>query len=130
MGSKTAIITGSTKGIGKAIALKLASQNYNVVLNYASDDERAQETLQLCRQINPQVLLVKADISNKQAVEKLMQAAFEKFHSLDVLVNNAARVADKPLHAMSEEDWNSVVDTNMKGTLSMGNKLSLMVVNI
>ncbi len=116
MECKTVVITGSTKGIGKAIALKLASQHYNIVLNYASNDGRAQETLQLCQQINPRVLLVKADISNKQAVEKLMQAAFEEFQSLDVLVNNAARVVDKPLHAMSEEDWNSVIDTNMKGT--------------
>jgi 3-oxoacyl-[acyl-carrier protein] reductase len=116
MKHRTAVITGSTKGIGKAIALKLASLNYNVVLNYASDDARAQETLHLCQEINPQVVLVKADVSNKRAVERLMQAAFEKFHSLDILVNNAARVVDKPILAMTEEDWDCVVNTNMKGT--------------
>jgi 3-oxoacyl-[acyl-carrier protein] reductase len=116
MKHRTAVITGSTRGIGKAIALQLASHDYNIVLNYASDDERALETWRLCQEINPQVALVKADVSNKGAVERLMQTAFEKFHSLDVLVNNAARVVDKPMLAMSEEDWDRVVDTNMKGT--------------
>ena len=116
MKRRTAVITGSTKGIGKAIALKLASLNYNIVLNYSSDDAHAQETLHLCQAINPQVILVKADVSNKRAVESLMQAAFEQFHSLDVLVNNAARAVDKPVLTMTEEDWDRVVDTNMKGT--------------
>lgn len=116
MKRKTAIITGSTKGIGKAIALKLASLNYNIVLNHVSDEKQAQETLYRCQAITPHVMLVKADVSNKLAVEKLMQVAFERFHSLDVLVNNAARVVDKPLLSMAEEDWDRVVDINMKGT--------------
>lgn len=115
MEQKTVVITGSTKGIGKAIALHLAKQGYNVILNYASDDEQADKTLELCRKENPHVLLVKADVSNKQAVEMLMQESFRAFQSLDVLINNAARVIDKPLHAMTEEDWDAVVDTNMKG---------------
>lgn len=113
---KTAVITGSTKGIGKVIALKLAQEHFNVVLNYASDDKQAEQTFNLCREINPNVLLIKADVSKKQAVEKLMHEAFEKFHSLDVLINNAARIADKPVLEMTEEDWDIVVDTNMKGT--------------
>ena len=112
---KTVVITGSTKGIGKAIALNLARQGYNIVLNYAADDEQAQETLKLCQQENPQVLLVKANISHKRAVETLMQESVQAFHSLDILINNAARVIDKPLHALTEEDWDLVVDTNMKG---------------
>jgi 3-oxoacyl-[acyl-carrier protein] reductase len=112
---KTVVITGSTKGIGKAIALRLAKQHYNVVLNYTSDEEQAQETLKLCQQEHPEVLLVKADVSNKRAVERLMQESVRAFHSLDVLINNAARVIDKPLHALTEEDWDLVVDTNMKG---------------
>jgi len=112
---KTVIVTGGIKGIGKAIALKLAKQHYNIVLNYVSDDEQAQQTLKLCQQEDAHVLLVKADISNKHAVEMLMQESVRVFESLDVLVNNAARVVDKPLHALSEEDWDVVVDTNMKG---------------
>ena len=112
---KTVVITGSTKGIGKAIGLSLARQHYNVVLNYASDDAQAQQTLRLCQKENPHVLLVKADVSQKGEVEALMQESVQAFHSLDVLINNAARVIDRPLHALTEEDWDLVVDTNMKG---------------
>lgn len=114
--NKTAIITGSTRGIGKAIALRLAKEHYNVVLNYAHDDTQALETLHLCQQDVADALLVKADVANKQAVEDLMQQSFRIFGSIDVLVNNAAKVIDKPLHQLSEQDWNEVIDTNMKGT--------------
>lgn len=113
---RTAIVTGSTKGIGKAIALRLAQQHYNVVLNYAADDEHAQATLELCQQVTSQVLLVKADIAKKEAVESLMQQSVAAFHSIDVLVNNAARVIDKPVQELTEDDWDQVIDTNMKGT--------------
>ncbi len=113
---KTVVITGSTKGIGKAIALSLAKQQYNVVLNYASDDDAARETLRLCQQENERVALVQANVSNKQDVELLMRTAIEKFHSLDILINNAARVLDRPILEMTVEEWNQVVDTNMKGT--------------
>lgn len=113
---RTAVITGSTKGIGKAIALRLAKEQYNVVLNYATDDVQAQETLKLCQEETSHVLLVKADVANKRSVETLMQESMQAFHSIDVLVNNAAQAIDKPLHALSEEDWDQVVNTNMKGT--------------
>src|SRR6266487_1535246 len=113
---KTVVITGSTKVIGKAIALHLAQQPYNIVLNYASDTRQAQETLALCQQVTPQVLLVKADVSNKRAVEALMQESIQVFGSLDVLINNAARIIDKSVLEMSENDWDQVIATNMKGT--------------
>ena len=112
---KTAIITGGTKGIGRAIGLKLARQNYKLVLNYLSDDESAGETLRMCKEIHSQVIVFKADISEKQAVEKLVQEARKTFDSIDVLINNAGLNIDKPLHDLTEEDWDRVVDTNMKG---------------
>ena len=113
---KTVVVTGSTRGIGKAIALSLAKQHYNVVLNYAGDEAHAQETLHQCQQENEHVALVKADVSNKQDVERLMHICVEIFHSLDVLINNAARVVDKPVLEMGEDEWDQVVDINMKGT--------------
>lgn len=116
MNTKTAVITGSTKGIGKVIALHLAQQQYNVVLNYASDDKQAQQTLELCQKITPHVLLVKADVSKRAEVEMLMRKTVQTFQSLTVLINNAACVADKPLLELTEDDWDRVVDTNMKGT--------------
>jgi 3-oxoacyl-[acyl-carrier protein] reductase len=113
---KTAVITGSTRGIGKAIALRLAQHNYNVVLNYASDEVQAQETLRLCEQVTPHVLLVKANVADREAVARLISESVRVFHSLDVLINNAACVIDKPVLEMREEEWDRVVDTNMKGT--------------
>jgi NAD(P)-dependent dehydrogenase (short-subunit alcohol dehydrogenase family) len=113
---KTAVITGSTKGIGRAIAYRLLREHYNIVLNYASDDKQAQETFHIFQQESPSVILVKADISHKLSVEHLMQECLRTFQSIDVLINNAASVRDKPLQAMTEDDWDQVVNTNMKGT--------------
>jgi NAD(P)-dependent dehydrogenase (short-subunit alcohol dehydrogenase family) len=113
--SRTGIVTGSTSGIGKAIALRLIGAGYHVVLNYSADDGRAAETLALCRQLAPGTRLVKADISNSDAVAALMAEAVTTFGTLDVLVNNAARVIDRPALEMTEEDWDQVVDVNLKG---------------
>jgi 3-oxoacyl-[acyl-carrier protein] reductase len=114
--TKAVVITGSTKGIGRGIARRLLSDHYAVVLNYASDDTRAQETLADCQQISSSVCLVKADVSKRADVELLMQQCVQHFGSLDGLVNNAACVIDKSILEMEEEDWDQVVDTNMKGT--------------
>ncbi|GHO48579.1 SDR family NAD(P)-dependent oxidoreductase [Ktedonospora formicarum] len=116
MNQKTIVITGSTKGIGKGIALYLARQHHRVVLNYAMDDVQAQETLRQFQQEQLQVLLVKADIAHRAEVGHLLQATLHHFGRVDVLVNNAARVRDKPLLEMTEDEWDTVVNTNMKGT--------------
>lgn len=116
MKRKTVVITGSTKGIGRGIALRLGKDNHNIVLNYAKDDNKAKEALHLCEQVHSQVLLIKADVSKKAEVEHLMQQCVQHFGSLDVLINNAARVVDKPMLEMSEEEWEQVINVNMKGT--------------
>ena len=113
--NKTVVITGAAKGIGRAIALKLARQPYNLVLNYHRDRESAEETLRRCRDSTDNVVLVQADVSRPAEVSALMDAAVAAFHSLDVLVNNAGVNVDRPLLDMTEEDWDVVVDTNMKG---------------
>jgi 3-oxoacyl-[acyl-carrier protein] reductase len=116
MKRKTVVITGSTRGIGRGIALRLARDQHSIVLNYASDERQAQETLHHCEQISSQVLLVKADVSKKSEVEHLMQRCVQRFGAVDVLINNAARVIDKPALEMSEEEWEQVINVNMKGT--------------
>lgn len=112
---KTVVITGGTRGIGKAIALKLASQQYRLLLNYVADEKLAQETLLACRKVNPRVHLFRADVALRTDVEALMQEAVSLFHSLDILINNAGINRDRSLHQMSDEDWDQVVNTNMKG---------------
>lgn len=112
---RTAIVTGSSSGIGKAIAIRLLRSGYNAVLNYSADHERAERTLAECRAINKHVSLVKADVGNASDAASLVRQAVAEFGSLDVLVNNAARVADGPALDMTEDDWDRVVDVNMKG---------------
>jgi NAD(P)-dependent dehydrogenase (short-subunit alcohol dehydrogenase family) len=113
---RTVIITGGTKGIGKAIALTLARQQcYNLVLNYATDTFNAQATLQECQRIHSHVILIQADITQRSAVEGLMQEAYTTFRSIDVLINNAGINRDYSLREMSDHDWDVVVNTNMTG---------------
>ena len=113
--ARTAIVTGSSSGIGKAIAERLLRSGYRVVLNYSVDDERAAATLAICQRIDPSVILVKADVSSAAAVAGLVQRAVDEFGSLDVLVNNAARVLDRPFLEMTEDEWDGVLDVNLKG---------------
>jgi NAD(P)-dependent dehydrogenase (short-subunit alcohol dehydrogenase family) len=110
-----AIVTGSTSGIGRAIALHLLRAGYGVGLNYANDDTRAAEALEECARVSPEVHLVRADIGTPDGVNSLFDSCRERFHRLDVLVNNAAKVVDRPVLDMSIEDWDSVVNVNMRG---------------
>jgi 3-oxoacyl-[acyl-carrier protein] reductase len=112
---RTVIITGASKGLGRAMALKLAEQRYNLVINYLSDTANAEETLRLCKALNPHVLLVRADVASRQQVSDLVEASRSTFGSVDVLINNAGLNIDRPLHDLTEEEWDRVVDTNMKG---------------
>jgi NAD(P)-dependent dehydrogenase (short-subunit alcohol dehydrogenase family) len=113
--SRAAVVTGSTSGIGKAIALRLIHAGYHLVLNYSTDDERAAETFERCRDVAPNTRLVKADVSNRDAVTALVAEAVSTFGTLDVLVNNAARVIDRPALEMTEQDWDQVLDVDLKG---------------
>jgi NAD(P)-dependent dehydrogenase (short-subunit alcohol dehydrogenase family) len=114
-GERVAVVTGSSSGIGKAIALRLLTAGYGVVLNYSTDDERAATALAEAKDISPRVLLAKADVSNAQAAAGLIEHAVETFGRLDVLVNNAARVIDRPALEMTEHDWDRVVGVNLRG---------------
>ena len=112
---QAALVTGSTSGIGLAIALRLARSGYRVALSYASDDRRAAAALRLCREVSPDAMLIKADIGTAGGAASLVSQCVEAFGRLDVLVNNAARVIDKPALEMTEDDWDHVVDVNLKG---------------
>lgn len=113
---KTVIITGGTKGIGKAIALHLARTGHNLILNYLGDDAGAKQTESECAIFNGNTLVVKGNIAKKATAKKILAKALSKFSSIDVLINNAGINIDKPLFDLSEQDWDIVVDTNMKGT--------------
>lgn len=115
---KCAIVTGSSRGIGKAIAKKLASQGVNIVLNYRSSDEEALEVENELKEYGVEVLKVKADISKLNEVEHLIKAAKEKFNKIDIMVNNAGVTIDNLLIRMKEEDFDNVINVNLKGVFN------------
>lgn len=113
--SKTVIVTGSTRSIGKAIAVRLLHEGHNVVLNYWRDQESAETTFHECQRISLQTILVKADVACKADVENLVRKTLNQFGSIDVLINNAGLNMDLPFFEMTEYDWERVIATNMKG---------------
>jgi 3-oxoacyl-[acyl-carrier protein] reductase len=110
-----AVVTGSTSGIGLAIALRLIREGYRVVLNYSHDDRRAASALEEVRNAGGDCILVRADLSRSGDAASLIAQAVDNFGRLDVVVNNAALVADAPVLDMTEAQWDSVLDVNLKG---------------
>ncbi len=115
---KCAIITGASRGIGKAIALKLASLGANIVLNYRSNEKDALEVENEIKNIGVEVLCIRGDISKLEEVENLVLKAKEKFGSIDIMVNNAGITKDTLILRMKEEDFDSVIDVNLKGVFN------------
>jgi len=115
---KTAIVTGAAKGIGKAIAIKLASLGANIVLNYRSSEEAAIKVEEEIIGYGVEVLRVKGDISKLDDVENLINLAKEKFNKIDIMVNNAGITKDTLILRMKEEDFDSVIDVNLKGVFN------------
>lgn len=112
---KNAIVTGSARGIGKAIAMRLAKSGLNVVISDIIFDQ-AQETSQVLEKMGVKSFPIKTDVSKTEDVQALVNSAVEKWGSVDFLVNNAGITRDNISVRMSEEDWNMVIDVNLKGT--------------
>lgn len=115
---KCAVVTGATRGIGRAIALKLGQLGANLVINYRSKDEEAVTLKEELLALGVDVLVVKGDISLDADAKKLMDEAKNKFGSIDVLVNNAGITKDTLILRMKEEDFDQVIDVNLKGTFN------------
>jgi 3-oxoacyl-[acyl-carrier protein] reductase len=115
---KTAVVTGGAKGIGKAIALKLASLGAKIAVNYSGSQLAAEETVKELLKIGVEAISIKADVSNYTEAEEMLAAVNEKFGSVDILVNNAGITKDMLIIRMTEEDFSRVVDVNLKGTFN------------
>ena len=124
MKGKTVIITGGARGIGKAAALKLASLGANLVINYLGNDKAASETEEACKQLGAEILLIRGDVASAEQCEKIAAAALERFGRIDVLINNAGITRDGLLMRMEEKDFDSVINTNLKGTFLMTKAVS------
>jgi 3-oxoacyl-[acyl-carrier protein] reductase len=112
---KTAIVTGASRGIGRATALALASEGANVVVNYASSSTSADEVVAKIAEMGGQAIALKADVSKPEEVDSMIEATMAKFGSIDVLVNNAGITRDTLLLRMKLEDWQAVIDLNLTG---------------
>lgn len=116
---QTAIVTGGSRGIGRAVAVRLAKDGMNLVINYRGNSAAAEETERLCRELGAEVLLVQGDVSLAEDCEKLAAQAKEAFGRVDVLVNNAGITRDGLLARMTEEDFRAVLDVNLVGPWNM-----------
>ena len=114
--NRTVFITGGGRGIGKEVALKFAENGYNIVTNYVSDKTDVEALKKEFEEKGVKSLILKADVTDSEAIEKLVKKAIEKFESIDVLVNNAGITKDNLLMRMSEEEFTKVIDVNLKGT--------------
>ena len=116
---KTAIVTGSSRGVGRATALRLAEGGANVVVNYLSNEAEAAETVRMCTEKGVEAIAVQGDVSEILDAQKIAKAAVDKFGRIDLLVCNAGVWEGAPIEEMSEEVWNKVINTNLKSAWAM-----------
>ena len=113
---KTVFVTGASRGIGKEVALKYAENGYDVIINYVSDKTDVEALEKEFKEKGADTLILKADVSNPEEVQNVVDKAIEKFGKIDVLVNNAGITRDNLLMRMSEEEFDKVLEINLKGT--------------
>lgn len=133
-----AIVTGASRGIGKACALRLAQDGYTVVVNYSHSDEKALQTLEEIKSLGGDGMVFKADVSNLDEVKTMVKEVFKTYGSIDVLVNNAGIVRDELLLMLSKDNLDKCFDLNVKGyfycaqqcALKMFKKKSGVIINM
>jgi 3-oxoacyl-[acyl-carrier protein] reductase len=112
---KVALVTGASRGIGRAVALDLAKQGAKVVVNYAGNEAKAKEVVDEIKALGSEAIAVKADVANAEEVAEMVKAATDAFGKIDILVNNAGITRDNLLMRMKEDEWDAVINTNLKG---------------
>jgi len=116
LGGRVALVTGGSHGIGRAVAIRLAQSGAKVAINYRGNHEAAQDVLGELKGGGAHAMAVAGDVSSAEDVERLVSATLEAFGRIDILVNNAGITRDTLLLRMAEEDWDAVIDTNLKST--------------
>ncbi|MBK5101706.1 MAG: 3-oxoacyl-ACP reductase FabG [Desulfobacteraceae bacterium] len=112
---KIAVVTGSSRGVGRAVALGLAKEGAKLVVNYTSNEKAAKEVVSSIQSMGSEAVSIKADVAQKSDVDKLIGSAIETFGGLDILVNNAGFTRPALMIKMTEEQWDEVVDIHLKG---------------
>ena len=117
--TRAALVTGAGRGIGRAIAVELARHGYHILVDYAGNASAAEETVALCRAEGVDAFAVQADVSDEDAVKSLVKSALERFGRIDVLINNAGITRDNLMLRMSAEDFDLVIEKNLRGAFLM-----------
>jgi 3-oxoacyl-[acyl-carrier protein] reductase len=112
---KIALVTGSSRGIGRAVALAYAKEGAKVVVNYTSNEKAAKEVVEAIDKMDSQAIAVKADVAKKTEAERLVQAGIDQFGRIDILVNNAGFGRPAMMLKMEEDQWDQVIDIHLKG---------------
>ena len=112
---KTALVTGASRGIGRAIALALGRKGVNVAVNYAGSEQKAEEVVQQLKGLGVQAIKIQANVANEDEVKAMVKQVTKEFGSIDILVNNAGITRDNLLMRMKEEEFDDVIETNLKG---------------
>ncbi|MCT8139793.1 3-oxoacyl-[acyl-carrier-protein] reductase [Anaerobacillus sp. CMMVII] len=115
---KAALVTGASRGIGRAIAIELARQGVNVAVNFAGNASKAEEVVAEIKELGVEAFAIKADVANSEEVTAMVKATIDAFGALDILINNAGITRDGLIMRMKEEDWDAVINTNLKGVFN------------
>ena len=118
MEKKVALVTGASRGIGRAIAIDLAKEGADVIVNYRSSSEAAEDVVKLIKESGRQAMSIKADVANDHEVKDMIERAKEEFGGIDVLVNNAALHRGGRIQKMPPEDWELVINSILKGAFN------------
>lgn len=116
--TKTAIVTGASRGIGRKIALELGKEGYNVVVNYAGNKEKAEEVVSEIKSFGVEAFAFQANVSEQDEVKTMIKETTSQFGTIDVLVNNAGITRDNLLMRMKQDEWDDVINTNLKGVFN------------
>ena len=127
LAEKTALVTGASRGIGRATALELAKAGAKVAVNFAGNRAAAEEVVSLIEAAGGQAMLVQADVGNAVDVETMLKAVVERFGKIDILVNNAGITRDNLIMRMKEEDLDAVIHTNLKGIFNCTKAVSKLM---
>ncbi|MGI8384495.1 3-oxoacyl-[acyl-carrier-protein] reductase [Robertmurraya sp. P23] len=112
---KVALVTGASRGIGRDIAIELAKAGANVAVNYAGSEARANEVVQEIQSLGREAFAVQCDVANGESVAEMVKQTIDRWGSLDILVNNAGITRDNLIMRMKEDEWDDVINTNLKG---------------
>ena len=127
LAGKSVLITGATRGIGRAIALEVALSGANVAFNYLKSDQQAREVRDQIEALGVRALAFKLDVSDLKGVREMVNSVKKDFGAIDGLVNNAGLTRDKLLMAMTEEDWSEVIRTNLTGAFNLARAAIFMM---